>query len=210
MTLIQRPVIVIGSGGHARVLIDTLKLLKIDIKGIADLDLKKGSSVCDVEVIGSDDDLVKIFSPQSVLLVNGVGTVRVSNIRKSIFEKYKTLNYQFLTVVHPESIVAEDVVFGEGVQVMAGAVIQTGSKIDANTIINTSASVDHDCEVGAHVHIAPGAVLCGGVHVGDRSHIGTGAVIVQNCRIEPETLVRAGKVFTGTDIPGFPQNQDNL
>ena len=90
---------------------------------------------------------------------------------------------------------------------MAGAVIQPGTVIGDNSIINTHASVDHDCKIDAHVHIAPGAILCGGVCIGERSHVGTGVVIVQNCQIGPGTLVRAGKTFTGRAIPGLPGNE---
>ncbi len=74
---------------------------------------------------------------------------------------------------------------------MAGAVIQTGSKIGENTIINTRVSIDHDCCVGAHTHIAPGSVFSGGVTVGQGCHIGPGSVVIQGCCIAPGSFIRA-------------------
>ena len=192
----QLPIFILGGGGHSRVLIETLKLLGVPPAGIIDPKLEKGSCVNGIEVIGSDEELSRRFPPKSVCLVNGIGTVRVSDARKNIYKHYKRLRYDFVSVVHPSSIVAADVIMDEGVQLMAGTIIQTGTKIGANTIINTRASIDHDCEIGAHVHIAPGAILCGGVSVGRGSHLGTGAMVIQNCCLKANTFVRAGTVVT--------------
>ena len=123
--------------------------------------------------------------------MNGVGMVRVDSKREDVFKGFKKKGYSFATVIHPSAVVAEDVRFGEGVEVMAGAVIQTGCKIKENTIINTRASIDHDCVVGAHVHIAPGVVMSGGVSVGDGCHLGPCAVVIQGVCIASYSFVRA-------------------
>ena len=83
---------------------------------------------------------------------------------------------------------------GEGVQLMAGAVIQPNVSIGENTLINTSASIDHDCQIGAHVHIAPGTVLSGNVCVQDETHIGTSATVIQNIKIGTKCTIGAGSV----------------
>ena len=77
---------------------------------------------------------------------------------------------------------------------MAGVVIQPGSRIGKNSIVNTKASVDHDCIIGDHVHISPGVTLSGGVTVGSTVHIGSGATIIQGMRIGDNCLVAAGAV----------------
>jgi acetyltransferase-like isoleucine patch superfamily enzyme len=69
-----------------------------------------------------------------------------------------------------------------------------------NSIINTRASVDHDCVIGAHVHLAPGVTLSGGVTVGEGTHIGTGAVVIQGMTIGPRAIVGAGAVVVA-DVP---------
>jgi acyl-[acyl carrier protein]--UDP-N-acetylglucosamine O-acyltransferase len=79
---------------------------------------------------------------------------------------------------------------------MAGAVIQPGTYIGENSIVNTSVSVDHDCIIGQHVHIAPGSTVCGGVRIEDNVYIGSGAVIVQGVRIAPYIFIKAGTIVT--------------
>jgi acetyltransferase-like isoleucine patch superfamily enzyme len=62
-------------------------------------------------------------------------------------------------------------------------------------VVNSAASVDHDCWIGAHAFIAPGAVLCGGVHVGAGALIGAGAVIVPGVSIGEDAVIGAGAII---------------
>lgn len=187
------PVIILGAGGHAKVLIDILRLQSIPILGIVIPEGKKGDISLNLSVIGSDDE-VKAFPPDQILLVNGLGSTGLMTRRRILFEKFKQQGYFFSQAIHPSAIFAPDVSFGEGVQIMAGAVIQTGTSIGDNSIINTQSSLDHDCRIGSHVHIAPGVTLSGDVTVGDCVHIGTGASIIQGRKIGINSLVGAGSV----------------
>jgi UDP-perosamine 4-acetyltransferase len=126
--------------------------------------------------------------------VNGLGSVESTAKRAALFQRFKGKGYRFATVVHPSAVVAGDVVLEEGVQVMAGAVIQPGTRVGENTIVNTGAIVDHDCALASHVHVAPGAVLSGGVSIGEGTHVGTGAKIIQGVRVGSHSLVAAGAV----------------
>jgi len=190
----SNPIIVIGGGGHAKVLIDALLGSCVEVLGATDTDpVRVDCCICGVRVLGDDGILLR-YAPDAVRLVNGLGSVSHTTARQKIYEKYKTLGYSFETVVHPSAVISRDVQLSEGVQVMAGAIVQAGSRIGANTIINTRAIVDHDCEIGAHVHLAPGAILCGGVNVGSGTHIGTGAVVIQNIRVGHHDIVGAGSV----------------
>lgn len=205
-------VIVIGAGGHAKVLIDALQLQSVEILGIVDADIKKKNQVLmGVPIMGGDDEIME-YSPQQIRLVNGVGSVRTGSLRRNIFDTFKHKGYQFMNVIHPSAIIAKDVELHEGTQIMAGAVLQTGCKIGANTIINTRASVDHDCVIGKHVHISPGAVLSGGVSVGEESHIGAGAVAIQSIQIGQRSLVAAGavvvsNVMNNITVAGIPARE---
>ncbi len=189
----SQPVIVLGGGGHGRVLIEALELLKLNILGIADREPEKLTAIKH-KVLGSDEAILK-YAPDSVHLVNGLGSIGDTTARRQVFEYFHQKGYSFLKVVHPSAIVAKDVRIGEGAQIMAGAVVQTGSQIGMNAVINTRASIDHDCLIGDHVFVAPGVTLSGSVTVGLRSHIGTGAVVIQGMRIGPDTLVKAGDVI---------------
>ncbi|MGE5607178.1 MAG: acetyltransferase [Bacteroidota bacterium] len=184
------PVIVLGAGGHAKVLIDILRLRNISILGVV---CPKSNDEYGLNIpwLGEDEILVNYLN-QSIRLVNGIGSVKATLKRREIFEKYKKLGFNFSSVIHPSAVIAADVKLGEGVQIMAGAVLQTGSQIGENTIINTKVSVDHDCIIGAHVHLSPGVTLSGNVYIGNGTHVGTGANIIQGIKIGEGSLVGAG------------------
>lgn len=160
-----------------------------------------GQTIAGIPVLGNDD-AIRNYAPDSVDLVNGIGSVILPEKRKAIYVKFKNAGYSFASVIHPSATVMEDVQLGEGVQIMAGAIVQTGCAIGENTIINTGAVVDHDCVIDTHVHIASGAVLSGGVEIGTMSHIGTGATIVQGIKISERVVVGAGAVVIKDIAPG--------
>lgn len=197
---LKTPVLVLGAGGHARVLIDALLLLDIPIIGIVDADIKlKGVQIRGISVLG-EDDFVLHYSPHEIMLVNGIGSVKNTRLRKKIFEKFKEKGFRFFSIIHPSAIISTEVFLGEGVQILAGAILQTDSAIGDNTIINTRVVVEHDCQIGSHVHLAPGVVLSGNVSIGDSAHIGTGGIVIQGKMVGSQALVAAGSVVV-SDVP---------
>lgn len=205
----EKPVILLGAGGHAKVLLDILLEKNIEVLGIAEKDgTDLPSGLYGVPVIGSDSD-VQQYPPDKVELVNGIGSVGSTALRQKVYERFKRQGYRFTQVIHPRAVVSIRAELGEGVQIMAGAVVNIGTRIKEDSIINTNASVDHDCLIGAHVHIAPGVTLSGGVTVGEGSHIGTGASVMQGIEIGANVIVGAGAVVidnieTGKTICGVP------
>lgn len=143
-----------------------------------------------------DEKQILTMSPDDVELVNGVGSLPGNSLREELFARYKVLGYRFSRIISPRSIISDYAVLEEGVQVMAGAIIQTGVRIGQNSIVNTGAVIDHDCQIGAHNHIAPGAVLCGGVLAGIGVHIGTGATVIQGLSVGDRGVVSAGATLT--------------
>lgn len=205
----ELPLILIGSGGHARVLLETLRLLGRNVLFLTDRDVARhGLSVGGIKIAG-DDDIILQHPPQTVRLVNAVGSTDIAHSRHQVFKRFTEAGYAFATILHPSVTIAQDVKLGHGAQVMAGVILQPGVQVGADTIINTSASIDHDCVIGEHVHIAPGATLSGGVQVGALTHIGTGAIVIQGVRIGREVLIAAGgtvvkNVEDGTRVAGVP------
>ncbi len=196
----SRPIIVIGGGGHAKVVIHALRAAGAEVIAAVDKDESlHGTTIAGIPVAGGDEAL-EGHPPEAVHLVNGVGSVSTPEIRKAVFERFGARGYAFAGLVHPSAVVADDVETGEGSQVMAGAVVQPGARLGRNVIINTRASVDHDCRIGDHVHIAPGATLSGEVTVGEGSHVGTGASVIQGVSIGAGCVIGAGAAVTG-DVP---------
>jgi len=190
---LSKPVIILGGGGHGKVLADALLLLGIEILGIADPALEVGERVgfFGLPVLGGDE-VVSRFPPDNVLLANGVGSLPGATSRKVLFERFRHSGYRFATIVHPTALRGREIDLGEGVQVMAGTVLQAGVTIGENSLVNTGAVVDHDCHVGSNVHIAPHATLCGGIMVENDVHIGAGAVVAQYLRIGDGAVLGAG------------------
>jgi sugar O-acyltransferase (sialic acid O-acetyltransferase NeuD family) len=196
----MQPILVIGGGGHGRVVIEALRAAGTDVAGVIDRHPAVAAMLPDgVPWLGGDEALVR-YLPADYQLANGVGGIGEPH-RRGVFERLGAAGYGFVRVRHPTAIVARaGVVLGEGCRIMAGAVIQSGVRIGADTIVNTRAAIDHDCRIGEHCHIAPGAVLCGEVEIGAGTHIGAGAVIIEGVRIGSFSIVGAGSVIL-RDVP---------
>jgi sugar O-acyltransferase (sialic acid O-acetyltransferase NeuD family) len=204
-------VIVLGGGGHAKVLIDALHAQSIKVLGFTDVQSNHKLSILGSEALGADD-VVLTYATEHVQLVNGLGSIGAPMARKRLYEQFKKRGYRFANVIHPSAIIGAEVDLAEGIQVMAGAVIQVGCHIGETTMINTRATIDHDCQVGAHVHVAPGVTLSGGVTVENGVHIGTGATVIQGIRIGKNSIIGAGAVVIndvkeGTTVVGVPARE---
>ncbi|MFN0042820.1 MAG: acetyltransferase [Alphaproteobacteria bacterium] len=192
--------IILGGGGHARVVIDALLARGATIEGLVDPALAAGGKgAFDIRVLGGDEALIG-RDPASVLLANGIGSTQSTERRRARFEYFIGLGFAFVQVIHPSATLARDACLAEGAQVMAGAVLQSGTALGRNVLVNTRASLDHECRIADHVHIAPGATLSGGVAVGEGSHVGTGAIVIQGVRIGRNCLIGAGAVVL-KDVP---------
>ncbi len=188
-----KPLILLGTGGHAKVVAEALRLSGREILGVTDPNSSPGSNFFGVRVLGGDEAIYD-YSPEEVELVNGVGALPGKVQRWEIGEQMRRRGYRFASVIHPSAVIAKDVELSEGTQVMAGAVIQPSVKIGVDTIVNTGVCIDHDCKIGANCHLAPGVVLSGGVNVGDYVHLGTAASVIQYMSIGCRAIVAAGSV----------------
>jgi UDP-perosamine 4-acetyltransferase len=190
------PVIILGGGGHSKVLAEALQLTGTEILGFCDPHMDSGATgPCGLPVLGGDE-VIADYPTGSVLLVNGIGSTTSTQQRADIYRHFVDKGYGFSGVIHSSAIVSPNCILGDGTQVLAGAIIQSGAHIGANSIVNTRASVDHDCIIGESVHIAPGATLSGNVQVGDNTHIGTGTTVIQGLSIGHHVLIAAGAVVT--------------
>jgi sugar O-acyltransferase (sialic acid O-acetyltransferase NeuD family) len=206
----DKPVIIVGNGGHAKVLADILHDQKVKIIGCTSNKERK-SNIDGVKFIGKDE-IIYDYGTEEILLINGIGSLpNNKELRLGVTQKFKKHGYMFKSVISNKSFLSSDIDFASGVQVMNGAVIQSGTKIGEHSIINTSASVDHDCIVGANNHISPNATLCGSVKTGNNVHIGAGAVVIENVIIGDNSSVAAGtSVYKNIDRNIIAMNDSRL
>jgi len=207
MDTVELPVIVVGSGGHAKVLISTMQLRHRSILGFVDLN-PVAPSLLGIECLG-DDAAVSLHASGDVQLVNGVGSAKSTVTRRDVYDRFTLRGYCFATVIHPSAIVAHQVDMADGVQMMAGVIVQPGCRLGANIVLNTGCRIDHDCVIGDHAHVSPGVTLSGNVHIGTGAHVGTGASIIQGVRVGAGCVIGAGAavirdVPPGTVVAGVP------
>lgn len=183
---------IIGTGGHAKVVIEIANKLLLVVDGFYDDDKQKqNSKFCDIEVKGDIDAI-----PNS----NAIIAIGDNSIRKSIYQRAIGINWK--TLIHPSTIIAQNVKISSGSLIVAGVIIQPSTNIGSQCIINTKASVDHDCLIEDFVHLSPSATLCGNVKVGEGTHIGAGATVIPNIKIGKWCIIGAGAVIT-KDIPDY-------
>ena len=189
----DKPVIILGAGGHAKVVAEVLKVCGHEIIGLLTPDEEPGDRCFGVKVLG-DDDAIASFLPDEVVLANGIGFLPGENLRWRLASKMRNQGYNFIKVIHPSAIIAEDIIFGDGVHVLERAVIQPGVMVGRDSIINTGAIINHDCKIGEECHMAPSVTLGGNVVVGSKSYLGIGANVIQNILIGMGSVVGAGSI----------------
>jgi UDP-perosamine 4-acetyltransferase len=187
--------VVIGGGGHARVLVSVIRKLPWAIAGY--VDPRDVGPVLGVPHLGGDDVLSTLLaSHPGCAAAMGAGKVDATNRRARIQAAAEALGYRIPTLVSPDAVVSADVELGAGTAVFDGAVVNTGVVTGPTCIVNTNATVEHDCRLGTNVHIGPGATVSGGVSIGDHTFVGAGAVVIHGVRIVEGCLIGAGAVVT--------------
>ena len=188
-----RPLVLLGAGGHAQVLVALVRATGGEFLGVCDplLTASDVSRWNEIKVLNNDSALERI-GPDMAGLVLGIGQIVTGNLRERIYLTWSERGYEFPALIHPTAWIAPGVEYKDGTQIMAGCVIQPGCQIGVNSILNTRASLDHGCRIGNNVHVAPGATLCGSVTVDDGAFIGAGATVIQGVHIGAGAVVGAG------------------
>jgi len=184
-------VVVIGGGGHAKVLIAVLAKLGESLRGYVD-PVDRGP-VLGVPYLG-DDEVLKDLAGEPFRLALGIGVNAVSSLRGALVAAAEEAGFGFITAVSPDACVHDSARIGAGSMVFDGAVVQPDVTIGRFAILNTACSVDHDCEIGDFAHVAPGVSLGGGVRVGENSLVGIGASVNPALRIGRDCRIGAGAV----------------
>ncbi len=182
----------IGGGGHASVLADIIVSQGREILAVVSPDdIRQRSVFKGMTQLRNDDD-VFAFHKNEVLLVNGIGMMPKSDVKRKINEHFLSLGYQFETVIADSAFVSSKSIIEPGAQILPMAIVQTGATVGRHSVVNTGALVEHDCCIGAYNHIAPKATLCGQVKTEDNVYIGAGSTVIQGISIGRGSIVGAG------------------
>jgi sugar O-acyltransferase (sialic acid O-acetyltransferase NeuD family) len=177
--------IIIGAGGHGKVIADAA--LKIGYTNICYIDDYAKGNVMSFPIISTSADIERLNDGSTDFII-GIGN---NAVRKTIAETY---NINWVSIVHPSAQIAFNVKIGKGTVVMANAVVNVCTTIGEHCIINTGAIVEHDNIIENYAHISPNVALGGTVRVGAGSHIGIGATVKNNTEICSDCTIGAGAV----------------
>lgn len=198
-------IVIVGAGGHAQVMADCILRRQecdasVSLLGfVDDRASMRGEMLLGFPVLGSLSDLAMIPHDGVVVAIGDNQT------RARIFAQLQKHGETLVNIIHPASTIAPDVRLGVGVMVCAGVVVNCGSQIGDNVILNTGSTVDHHNQIGPHVHIAPGVHLAGNVHLNTGVFIGIGASVIPSRVVGDWAIVGAGAVVT-TDVAAWTTN----
>jgi UDP-perosamine 4-acetyltransferase len=181
-------VVIIGAGGHAKVVIDLLNSSGVPIFGLTDVD---GSPrrILGAPVLGNDEILPSLFTQGVRHAFVALGDNR---LRLAMGTRVHALGFDLVNAISPRATISPSARLGRGVAIMAGAVINADAQIGDLAIINTGAGVDHDTFVGRGSHVGPGAAVAGGVHIGSGALLGVGSSVAPGCSIGEGATIGAG------------------
>lgn len=189
------PIVVVGAGGHAHVVVDALGT-RPSVGYVSPepaVDLRLG------EFFGGDEAIAGLAA-EGFAFALGLGFVDAAGAARRAAILELLADGELVTIIHVAATVSPSASIGAGTFVAAAAVVGTDAQVGRATIINTGALIDHDCVVGRNVHIAPGVTLSGAVRVGANTLIGAGATVIQGISIGSDVVVGAGSVVV-TDLP---------
>jgi len=190
-------VVIIGSGGHAKVVIELIHAEgKYQTKGCTGLG-ESGFVLGDVPILGTDSVLPAMLAHGTKKAFVAIGD---NHQRLRLLAQVLEMGFELINAVSPNAVVSSSATLGRGIAIMAGAIINASAEIGDGAIINTNAGVDHDCRIGRGAHIGPGSALAGNVEIGCESFLGAGTCVVPGVRIGSRAVIGAGSVVV-RDIP---------
>jgi sugar O-acyltransferase (sialic acid O-acetyltransferase NeuD family) len=179
--------LIVGTGGHAKVVIDAAEEAGFEIAGVI-------GSIADAhQVLGHpvSQDCKNVSGDRFIVAIGDNAT------RARTFAEYLARGLRPASVAHPSAILGRDVVVGEGTFIAAGVIVNAGARIGADAILNTGCTVDHDCIVGEHCHVGPQAALCGSVALGEGVLLGVGSCASPGASVGAWSVVGAGAAVVG-------------
>ena len=185
-------VVLLGAGGHCKVVIDHLQLSGAKVVGILDDDPKAaGREILGCRVIGPIEQLAELKNEAEFAVI----AVTDPAIRMKFAEICRDIGFEVTGFIHPTAVISTSATITPTAQICAGAIINPEADIKDHVVINTRTVVEHDCQVGSYCHIAPSVSLMGNVQVGALTLIGASSVVIPNLRIGSKVIVGAGAII---------------
>jgi sugar O-acyltransferase (sialic acid O-acetyltransferase NeuD family) len=188
------PLLIFGAGRHAKVVADAARLSGWDIIGFVDLTPSAETTFCGAPLLFASSDFSRLPAADCAVAIGTNAT------RLSIVKELLAAGRNLPPIIHPRAIVAASAHIGPGSQLIAASVLNPDARLGAGVVINTAATIDHDCEIADGVHVGPGSHLAGNVVVGEETLLGVGTIVRPDIHIGRHCIVGAGSVVV-SNVP---------
>lgn len=189
----QNKIILVGSSGHAKVIVEILESLNYEIIGYVDSFAEIGSKVDGYKILGNE---FVLYDTKKIGTNNVCIAIGNNHQRRAMFQKIEAINSKILypNIISKRSQISKNVSIGKGNVIMDNSIIHTSSVLGDFNIINTSSIIEHDCSINNFISVSPGSIICGNVTIKNESFIGAGSVVIQKTEIGEKTIIGAGSV----------------
>lgn len=191
----MKNILIYGASGHAKMIIDIIhKVKNYKIKGFIDSYKPIDEIISNYTILGNLDGLPHLIQE---LNIEGVVIAVGDNYdRQTAYSNIKKIapHLEFVSIIHPSVVIATDVLIEEGTVIMANAIINSSAKTGKLCILNTASSLGHDSIMADFSSLASGVTVAGNVQIGFGSAICLGASIIQNVTIGNHTVVGAASL----------------
>lgn len=188
----QKPLILLGGGGHCKSVIDVAESAGYTILGILDKPELVGTMVLDYEIIGTDDD-IPLYVDKAEFLIT-VGQIKSPAIRKKLALLVMRAGGKFATIIANDAYVSKFARIGEGTVIMHKVVVNADTCIGEHCIINTMANVEHEVQIGGFSHVSTGVMVNGNCVIGDKVFIGSGSILYNGISVMDNAIIPAGSI----------------
>jgi sugar O-acyltransferase (sialic acid O-acetyltransferase NeuD family) len=197
----MKRILLIGGGPHATCCIDIIeKEAKYAIVGILDSVKKEGTDVMGYKILGSPDILPQIIKEYNI----EAGFVSIGDNwnRKIVKDKCLQMvpDFEFISAIHPSSIIARNVTIGYGTVIVAGSVINPNAIIGNFCYLGSGTILEHNSIMEDYSSLSIGSVTGGFVKIGEFSAVTVGVILFDRISIGKHTVIGSGSLVT-KDIP---------
>lgn len=203
----MKNLVIIGAGGYAKSVLDSVDHMNFRMIGFLDDVKVKGEMHQGYPVLGNSLDTLKNASDYVYFVAIGNNAKR-----KTWFDKLKERNLSLINVIDHSALVSHHAAIGEGSFIGKLVILNHDSSVGDNCVINTRALIEHGCHIGNHVNISTNATLNGDVICEEGSFIGSGSVVNGQLSIGEWALTGAGSVVIknvrpNTTVVGVPAKE---
>lgn len=197
--MLNRQLVLLGSGGFATDVIDIALLRGFKVKGVFDDALPRRSiAYRGIPVLGKIDDVDYVDKMDTLSVFCAIAS---TSARESMWSRFSHLHW--VNVISPHAYVSPTAVIRRGVFVGAFAFIGASVVLENNALINATCMIGHHTKVGEHSVLSPGTFTGGGTTIGNSVFTGLNVTVSPRIRVCDKVVIGScSNVLKDISYPG--------